>query len=86
MDDKSLKSKASQETFISLLQLDPLPIESPAPDMDKELPPVPEEQHGEQSGAMTASQSSMASGTSALGLSGSGYGAIYYRESSTICD
>ncbi|KAJ2892122.1 putative dimethylguanosine trna methyltransferase protein [Zalerion maritima] len=44
MDAPSLREQPSQETFISLLQLDPAPMESPtAPSADKELPPLPEE-------------------------------------------
>ncbi|KJZ74291.1 hypothetical protein HIM_06297 [Hirsutella minnesotensis 3608] len=60
----------SQQTFISLLQLDPSPIDAPSsPAQDKELPPLPNDGQGHQ-GAST---------TGAPGLSGSGgRGAIYY--------
>ncbi len=64
MDDKSLHSKASQETFISLLSLEPTPMENP-PDAEKELPKS-------QQPATTASTAT------SLGLSGSGHGAIYF--------
>ncbi len=71
MDDKSLNPKASQETFISLLQLDPVPIE-PSPDGEKELPSLPEE------GGEAAAAPKSAGTFAGLGLSGRGYGAAYY--------
>lgn len=79
MDEKTPRHQASQETLISLLQLDPSPIETPPADTDKDLPPLPEEQqHDDQS----ASVSSVKTGTSgSVGLSGSGHGSIYYRTS-----
>lgn len=73
-DSRSLHTKASEETLISLLQLDPAPIDN-ASVYDKELPPLPEE-------ALESSNPSIRSSpratTSSLGLSGSGYGPIYY--------
>ncbi|KAI0172988.1 DUF1691-domain-containing protein [Hypoxylon sp. FL1284] len=61
-DPRALSHKASEETLISLLQLDPAP-------MEKELPPLPEE---------TSQSPSTNASTSTLGLSGSGRGPIYY--------
>ncbi|KAK0612575.1 hypothetical protein B0T17DRAFT_610665 [Bombardia bombarda] len=57
MDSQALHAKASQDTLASLLQLDPLPIESPpisrtqthtsthCPDPEKDLPLLPEAAH-----------------------------------------
>jgi hypothetical protein len=76
MDDHhSLRSKASQATLVSLLELDPTPMDSP--DTDKDLPPLPDQADG----APSDSTSSLkpASTSTSLGLSGSGHGAIYYR-------
>jgi hypothetical protein len=91
MERQSLNSRASQETFISLLQLDPLPIETPPIDREKDLPPLPEETSSSLSsrtgtaadGANFTPPPTIAgsSTTSTLGLSGSGSGshsAIYY--------
>jgi hypothetical protein len=77
MEDQSLRSTASQATLVSLLELDPTPIESP--NMDKDLPPLPEHADGSPSHS-THSLKSPSTSTS-LGLSGSGHGAIYYRTS-----
>ncbi|OIW30786.1 hypothetical protein CONLIGDRAFT_660762 [Coniochaeta ligniaria NRRL 30616] len=76
MDTRSLHEKASEETLISLLQLDPSPIESPELDSaasdEKQLGRNPND---EQDGAAGTLKSS----TSSLGLSGNaGHGAIYY--------
>ncbi|KAL0937840.1 N2,N2-dimethylguanosine tRNA methyltransferase [Colletotrichum truncatum] len=71
MDSKSLRSKASEETLISLLQLDPSPIETPPADTDKDLPPLPED-------TLESSTASLKSTSSAPGLSGSGHGLIFY--------
>jgi hypothetical protein len=68
----SLDRRESQDTFVSLLQLDPSPIESPSPaDANKEMP-------AQTSETMPTSASKSAS-TGAPGLSGSGHGAIFYR-------
>ena len=72
----SLSPKASQETFISLLQLEPEPIHTP-PATDKDLPPLPEDAAGEDQRPAAVKSTS----TSSLGLSGSGHGAIYYCKS-----
>lgn len=77
MDSRSLNEKASQETFISLLHLDPSPMDSPNADNEKDLPPLPEEP----SESSTASLKSSGTATS-VGLSGTGHGAIYYCETS----
>lgn len=61
----------SQQTFISLLQLDPAPMETP-PETDKDLPPLPLEAPGR--------RASTVSGPTAggLGLGAGGHGAMYY--------
>ncbi|KAF6815491.1 N2,N2-dimethylguanosine tRNA methyltransferase [Colletotrichum musicola] len=71
MDSRSLRAKASEETLISLLQLDPSPIETPLGDVDKDLPTLPED-------ATESSGASYKSPSSAPGLSGTGHGAIFY--------
>jgi hypothetical protein len=74
MDDHSLHSKASQATLVSLLELDPTPMESPNTDEDLAL--------SEQAdGSLADSTHSLKSPltTSSIGLSGSGHGPIYYR-------
>jgi hypothetical protein len=76
MDAQSLREKASQETFISLLQLDPAPMESPGPDTEKDLPPLPEHPLENSTGSIKS-----AGTTTSVGLSGSGRGAIYYCKS-----
>lgn len=86
MDSRSLRATASQETLISLLQLEPQPM----PDTDKDLPPLPEESSdGTRTEADTEKETARSVGsrdgpgharTSSLGLSGSGHGSIYYRE------
>ncbi|KAK4237890.1 hypothetical protein C8A03DRAFT_44304 [Achaetomium macrosporum] len=77
MDDQSLRSKASQATLISLVELEPAPMESL--NVDKDLPSLPDVQAD---GALSDSTPSLkASSTSTpLGLSGSGSGhsSIYY--------
>ena len=83
MDRRSLNSMASQETFISLLQLDPVPIETPSIDRDKELPPLPEASSdlssSQPSAASRTPTASSTTTTSSIGLSGTaGHGAIYY--------
>ncbi|OHE90639.1 hypothetical protein CORC01_14058 [Colletotrichum orchidophilum] len=71
MESRSLHSKPSEETLISLLQLDPSPIETPPADFDKDLPPLPED-------ALENSTGSLRSTSSAPGLSGSGHSATFY--------
>ncbi|KAI0844258.1 DUF1691-domain-containing protein [Daldinia vernicosa] len=73
-DHRTLNPKASQETLISLLQLDPLPIDN-ASLYDKDLPPLPEE---DQESSSRSTRHTPTSSTSTLGLSGSGHGPIYY--------
>ncbi|XP_044716484.1 N2,N2-dimethylguanosine tRNA methyltransferase [Hirsutella rhossiliensis] len=65
-----LERRDSQQTFVSLLQLDPSPMDSPRE--DKELPPLPPE-------ALESTSSPVKAGATAgaPGLSG-GHGAIYY--------
>ena len=79
MDPRRLNEKASQETFISLLQLDPTPMESSPnpdtkPDVDKDLPPLPEHQSEDSFKPQDATGSS----TTSIGLSGSGRGTTFY--------
>lgn len=91
MDSRSLRATASQETLISLLQLEPQPM----PDTDKDLPPLPEESSdGTRTEAGTEKETTRSIGsrdgpgharTSSLGLSGSGHGSIYYREWLVSC-
>lgn len=66
----------SQKTMISLLELDPSPIESPQPD-DKHADNLitPEDNLDGSESTLKASTTSTAS---APGLSGSGHGSIYY--------
>lgn len=75
MDSRSLNTKSSVETFISLMQLDPAPIET-----DKDLPPLPEEAADADSTTAASIANTSVSGStgSSLGLSGSGHGAVYY--------
>lgn len=80
---RSLRSTPSQETLVSLLQLEPTPI------TDKELPPLPEESEHLDGGESMASSADLghARTTSSLGLSGSAAnGSIYYRTSSLVPD
>lgn len=72
MDSASLNTKASQETFMSLLQLDPTPMEATRAENEKELPPLPENNEPENSTARSPGT------TSSPGLSGTGHGAVYY--------
>jgi hypothetical protein len=64
-DKPSLRSTESQDTLLSLQQLEPSPIESPF-ESEKQLPDLPPQPLAR---------------SSTLGLSGSGYGAVYYRTS-----
>jgi hypothetical protein len=81
MESQALNEKASEETLISLLQLDPSPIESPLVDEiasdNKQLgQPSEDDAPGVKLPARTGTT------TSSLGLSGhANHGAIYYRES-----
>ncbi|KAL2023004.1 hypothetical protein VTK56DRAFT_4219 [Thermocarpiscus australiensis] len=74
MDNISLHPTASKDTLVSLLQLDPAPIDSP--NTDKDLPPLPDQSDGASSDSTPSLKSS--STTSSIGLSGSGHGPIYY--------
>ncbi|WYZ39042.1 hypothetical protein EsH8_III_000956 [Colletotrichum jinshuiense] len=71
MDTRSLHSRPSEETLISLLQLDPSPIETPPTDTEKELVSLSED-------ALENSTASLKSTSSGPGLSGSGHGAVFY--------
>ncbi|KAH8648563.1 hypothetical protein BX600DRAFT_502950 [Xylariales sp. PMI_506] len=73
-----LDHQASQDTLISLMQLDPTPMESPSA-TDKELPPLPDEDlEGSTATVQSTSSSTTRTSTSILGLSGGGHGSIYY--------
>jgi hypothetical protein len=69
------ESTASQETFLSLQQLDPSPIESPVEDLEKQL------------GGSPRSVSPPKATSTHLGLSGSSqHGTAYYcQDSSPFC-
>lgn len=69
MERQNSAAEASQETLISLQQLDPSPIESPL-NLDKQLPNLPSDGPGPHHGV------------GSLGLSGfsNGHGTVYYRE------
>ncbi|KAI2615326.1 DUF1691-domain-containing protein [Hypoxylon sp. NC1633] len=75
-DHRGLNSKASEETLVSLFQLDPSPIDNNAAIYDKELPPLPEETPESSNGDST--KTTTTASTSTLGLSGSGHGPIFY--------
>lgn len=82
-DAPSGNRRGSQETLISLMQLDPAPIETPpaAEDVDKELPDLPVDDSALDDSTSTIKPPST---TSAPGLSGSasaGRGSVYYRAS-----
>ncbi|KAI0130462.1 hypothetical protein BJ170DRAFT_731926 [Xylariales sp. AK1849] len=81
MDSKPpLNHTASQETLVSLLQLDPTPMDT-ASLYEKELPPLPEEDRDIESSTATLRSQPTSSSTnsgSTLGLSGSGGGSVYY--------
>lgn len=68
MERQNSAAEASQETLISLQQLDPSPVESPL-NLDKQLPNLPNEVPTPHHGVGT------------LGLSGfnNGHSTVYYR-------
>ncbi|KAK3489028.1 uncharacterized protein B0T23DRAFT_342133 [Neurospora hispaniola] len=92
--DHQLSHKASQETFISLVQLDPEPIQDlyqdEGPDFDPTRDASPSEDAAEGGSLANSIHSLKSSGSGGaaggiglntmtpLGLSGSGHGAIYY--------
>lgn len=64
----------SQQTLISLLQLDPSPMDTPSPsESDRELPSGPDEALEGGGGGIRSDPTA-----GAPGLSGRGHGAIYY--------
>lgn len=69
MERQNSAAESSQETLISLQQLEPSPVESPL-NLDKQLPNLPNE------------VSPLHHGVGTLGLSGfnNGHGTVYYRE------
>jgi hypothetical protein len=72
--DPSLARRASQDTLVSLLQLDPSPIESPSPaEADKDIPSQHENTNSSKSPVLSSSGT-----TGSLGLSSSGHGAVFY--------
>ncbi|KAI8959384.1 DUF1691-domain-containing protein [Daldinia sp. FL1419] len=74
-DHRTLNPKASQETLMSLLQLDPSPIDN-ASLYEKDLPPLPEE--ALESSGYSTKRTPTGSTSTTLGLSGSGRGPIFY--------
>ena len=79
MDAQSLHSKTSQETFISLLQLEPKPIDSDTPMPEKPLPALPEEASMESSSSKGEEELMSSSSTSTR--SGNGPSLISFRKS-----
>ncbi|CAJ2503556.1 Uu.00g109500.m01.CDS01 [Anthostomella pinea] len=75
-DSASLHTNASQETLVSLLQLDPSPMDNDST-KEKELPDLPDEAM-ESSTSTIAPSSTPTGSSSSLGLSGHGHGPIYY--------
>ncbi|KAK4143591.1 uncharacterized protein C8A04DRAFT_28786 [Dichotomopilus funicola] len=73
-DQRSLVSKASQSTLVSLLEIDPAPMDSP--NANKDDPLLEENTDGSLADSSPSLHS--ASTSTSLGLSGSGHGAIYY--------
>lgn len=71
-----LNHKGSQDTLISLLQLDPQPIESPS--TEKPLPPLPEENVEDFTSTLKSQSTSSTANTHSVGLSGNGHGPVYY--------
>ncbi|KAI0430304.1 hypothetical protein F5Y09DRAFT_308122 [Xylaria sp. FL1042] len=71
-DSAWLDHKDSQETLVSLVQLDPSPIDSP----DEELPPQAKDSMKSSSSSTTLAPSRAT--TSSPGLSGTGRGPIFY--------
>lgn len=74
MDSRSLRATPSQETLISLLQLEPQPIA----DTEKDLPPLPEEKDEKDEQEHERSTRPGHARTTSLGLSGSNHGSVYY--------
>ncbi|KAL1872279.1 hypothetical protein VTK73DRAFT_1661 [Phialemonium thermophilum] len=70
MDSMPLHEKASQETFISLLQLDPAPIDSPREGTENNQAPLSKEASSSPGGSPGT--------TTSVGLSGTSRGAIFY--------
>lgn len=77
LNRSSLNRKPSQETLMSLLQLDPAPMDT-ASLYEKELPDLPEESM-QSSTSTIRSRSTAASSSSTIGLSGTANGPLYYR-------
>ncbi|KAK6857117.1 hypothetical protein PG990_011046 [Apiospora arundinis] len=76
LNRSSLNRKPSQETLMSLLQLDPAPMDT-ASLYEKELPDLPEESM-QSSTSTLRSRSTAASSSSTIGLSGTANGPLYY--------
>ncbi|KAK4133517.1 DUF1691-domain-containing protein [Trichocladium antarcticum] len=71
MDDHALHSRPPQATFLSLLELDPTPME--CPNTEVALPPLSDGSLSDSTPSLKASSTA-----SNIGLSGSGHGPIYY--------
>lgn len=81
---QSLNHRASEQTLISLLELDPSPIESPTLDDDKTLDDAIESD-GSDTIMAASSDSTLKSGstTTGPGLSNGGHGTIFYCTATT---
>jgi hypothetical protein len=65
-----LNHRASEQTLVSLLELDPSPIDSPSPSEGNKTLELQDDDATTTNGGTTI----------APGLSGNGHGAIYYRK------
>ncbi|TQV90761.1 N2,N2-dimethylguanosine tRNA methyltransferase [Cordyceps javanica] len=76
---QSLNHRASQQTIISLLELDPSPIDSPTPSEDKRLQDGADSDGSDTIMAASADSTSLKSTTTAPGLrTHGGHGTIFY--------
>lgn len=80
-DAHSINRRSSQETLISLMQLDPAPIETPpAADVDKELPDLPLSDSAMEDSTSTIKPPSTTSAPGLSGSAGAGRGSVYNRK------
>ncbi|KAK8037401.1 hypothetical protein PG991_000747 [Apiospora marii] len=76
-NSRPLRQKSSQETLMSLLQLDPSPMDN-ASIYEKELPALPEENMESSRSTIRSHTHSSSHSSSSLGLSGTAHGPLYY--------
>lgn len=76
-NSRPLRQKSSQETLMSLLQLDPSPMDN-ASIYEKELPALPEEDMESSRSTIRSHTHSSSHSSSSLGLSGTAHGPLYY--------